>query len=174
MDLTGFGTHEKKGYNFAQNFPTISKTIGPGLAKAYQYGQELGRWGLGPKWGGTDISFVDAWKKGGKESDANIAGMEGKGFDKEEYKQWMKEQGYTAAKGGVARKKYYDGGILDITGEEEITTDDGNDIELTAYNAEFDDPNDLSTGVKTLFRAKGGKRDLTYKFACAKKSDGTY
>ena len=134
MDLTGFGTHEKKGYNFAQNFPTISKTIGPGLAKAYQYGQELGRWGLGPKWGGTDISFVDAWKKGGKESDANIAGMEGKGFDKEEYKQWMKEQGYTAAKGGVARKKYSTGtnGILDIDEESE-------DISLTAFNPKFDD-----------------------------------
>ena len=134
MDLTGFGTPEKKGYNFAQNFPTISKTIGPGLAKAYQYGQELGRWGLGPKWGGTDISFVDAWKKGGKESDANIAGMEGKGFDKEEYKQWMKEQGYTAAKGGVARKKYSTGtnGILDIDEESE-------DISLTAFNPKFDD-----------------------------------
>ena len=39
---------------------------------------------------------------------------------------------------------------------EEITTDDGNDIELTAFNAEFDDPNDLSTGVKTLFQAKNG------------------
>jgi len=39
---------------------------------------------------------------------------------------------------------------------EEITTDDGNDIELTAYNAAFDDPNDLSTGVKSLFQAKDG------------------
>ena len=53
-------------------------------------------------------------------------------------------------------KEYSHGGILDITGEEKITTDDGNDIELTDYNAEFDDPNDLSTGVKTLFRAKNG------------------
>ncbi len=53
-------------------------------------------------------------------------------------------------------RDYANGGILDITGEEETTTDDGNDIELTAYNAAFDDPNDLSTGVKTLFRAKNG------------------
>ena len=164
MDLTGFGSHEKKGYNFAQNFPSLvpgkvhtpTSWVGPALAKGYQYAQELGRWGLGPKWGGTDISLVDAWKKAGVESDANIKGMIGEGFDKDEYAEWMKEQGYTAAKGGVARKKYYDGGILDITGEEEITTDDGNDIELTAYNAEFDDPNDLSTGVKTLFQAKNG------------------
>jgi hypothetical protein len=53
-------------------------------------------------------------------------------------------------------KEYAHGGILDITGDEEITTDDGNDIELTAFNAAFDDPNDLSTGVKSLFRAKNG------------------
>ena len=60
------------------------------------------------------------------------------------------------AKGGVARKNYFHGGILDIDASEEIISDDGNDIELTAYNAEFDDPNDLSTGVKTLFMKKGG------------------
>ena len=53
-------------------------------------------------------------------------------------------------------KAYAHGGILDITGDEEITTDDGNDIELTAYNAAFDDPKDLSAGVKTLFQAKDG------------------
>ena len=58
--------------------------------------------------------------------------------------------------GGVARKNYFHGGILDINESEEIISDDGNDIELTAYNAEFDDPNDLSTGVKTLFKAKDG------------------
>ena len=50
------------------------------------------------------------------------------------------------------------GGILDIDASEEIISDDGNDIELTAYNAEFDDPKDLSTGVKTLFQAKDGGR----------------
>ena len=51
---------------------------------------------------------------------------------------------------------FKNGGILDIDASEEIISDDGNDIELTAYNAAFDDPNDLSTGVKTLFRAKNG------------------
>ena len=50
------------------------------------------------------------------------------------------------------------GGILDIDASEEIISDDGNDIELTDYNAAFDDPNDLSTGVKTLFQAKDGGR----------------
>ena len=51
-------------------------------------------------------------------------------------------------------RDYANGGILDINESEEIISDDGNDIELTDYNAAFDDPNDLSTGVKTLFQAK--------------------
>jgi len=55
-------------------------------------------------------------------------------------------------------KEYANGGILDINASEEIISDDGNDIELTAYNAAFDDPKDLSTGVKTLFQAKDGGR----------------
>ena len=55
-------------------------------------------------------------------------------------------------------RDYAHGGILDINESEEIISDDGNDIELTAFNAEFDDPNDLSTGVKTLFQAKDGGR----------------
>ena len=55
-------------------------------------------------------------------------------------------------------KEYSHGGILDINESEEIISDDGNDIELTDYNAAFDDPNDLSTGVKTLFQAKDGGR----------------
>jgi len=54
-------------------------------------------------------------------------------------------------------REYATGGILDINESEEIISDDGNDIELTAYNAAFDDPNDLSTGVKTLFMKKGGQ-----------------
>ena len=54
-------------------------------------------------------------------------------------------------------RDYANGGILDINESEEIISDDGNDIELTAYNAAFDDPNDLSTGVKTLFMKKGGQ-----------------
>ena len=53
-------------------------------------------------------------------------------------------------------KEYAHGGILDINESQEIISDDGNDIELTAYNAAFDDPKDLSTGVKTLFQAKNG------------------
>ena len=67
------------------------------------------------------------------------------------------------ADGGVARKNYFHGGVLDINESEEIISDDGNDIELTAYNAEFDDPNDLSTGVKTLFQAKDGGGDFDVK-----------
>ena len=51
-------------------------------------------------------------------------------------------------------RDYANGGILDINESEEIISDDGNDIELTAYNAAFDEPN----GVKSLFRAKDGGR----------------
>ena len=58
------------------------------------------------------------------------------------------------AEGGVARKNYFHGGILDINESEEIISDDGNDIELTAYNAAFDEP----SGVQSLFRAKDGGR----------------
>ena len=162
MDLTGFGSHQKKGYNFAQNFPSLvpgkvhtpTSWVGPALAKGYQYAQELGR-----SMFDTDrknYTLADAWKEAGKQSAANIEGMLGEGLDKDKYAEWMEEQGYTAAKGGVARKNYYHGGILDINESEEIISDDGNDIELTAYNAAFDDPNDLSTGVKSLFRAKNG------------------
>jgi len=60
-------------------------------------------------------------------------------------------------------RDYANGGILDIDASEEITTDDGNDIELTDYNAAFDDPTDLSTGVKTLFQAKDGGGDFDVK-----------
>jgi hypothetical protein len=56
------------------------------------------------------------------------------------------------ADGGVARKNYFHGGVLDINESEEIISDDGDDIELTDYNAAFDEP----TGVKTLFQAKDG------------------
>ena len=55
---------------------------------------------------------------------------------------------HKAAKGGVARKNYFHGGILDINESEEIIDDDGNEIELTDYNAAFDEPN----GVKSLFK----------------------
>ena len=53
-------------------------------------------------------------------------------------------------------RDYAHGGILDINESEEIISDDGNEIALTDYNAAFDDPNDLSTGVKSLFQAKEG------------------
>jgi len=55
---------------------------------------------------------------------------------------------YEYAKGGVARKKYVSGGILDITGDEQITTDEGNDISLV---------DESETGVSTLFMKKGGR-----------------
>ena len=55
-------------------------------------------------------------------------------------------------------RDYAHGGILDINESEEIIDDGGNEIALTDYNAAFDDPNDLSTGVKSLFRAKDGGR----------------
>ena len=51
-------------------------------------------------------------------------------------------------------KEYAHGGILDINASEEIISDDGNDIELTDYNAAFDEP----TGVQSLFQAKAGGR----------------
>ena len=53
-------------------------------------------------------------------------------------------------------RDYAHGGILDINESKEIIDDGGNEIALTDYNAAFDDPNDLSTGVKSLFRAKKG------------------
>ena len=53
-------------------------------------------------------------------------------------------------------RDYANGGILDINESKEIIDDGGNEIELTDYNAAFDDPNDLSTGVKSLFQAKEG------------------
>jgi len=55
-------------------------------------------------------------------------------------------------------RDYAHGGILDINESEEIIDDGGNEIALTDYNAAFDDPNDFSTGVKSLFRAKDGGR----------------
>ena len=103
MDLTGVGTHQKKGYNFAQNFPslvpgggvTATQWVGPALSTGYQYAQELGRSILPEEFlGGTNISLADAWKKAGVESDANIQGMLGKDFNKDEYNEWMAEHGY--------------------------------------------------------------------------------
>ena len=44
-------------------------------------------------------------------------------------------------------KEYSNGGILDITGDEQITTNEGNDISLV---------DESETGVSTLFMRKGG------------------
>ena len=102
MDLTGVGSHQKKGWNFAQNFPALvpgtgvgpAQWVGPTLATGYQLGQEGLRSLLPEKWGGTNIGFVDAMKKGLTEAKQNVQGMGGKGFDKDEYNEWMAAQGY--------------------------------------------------------------------------------
>jgi len=91
MGLTGVGSHQKKGWNFAQNFPTLARTIGPSLARGYQYAQELGRAILD---GPGNYTMGQAWKEAGKQSDANIQGMQGKGFNKDEYNDWMASHGY--------------------------------------------------------------------------------
>ncbi len=103
MDLTGVGSHQKKGWNFAQNFPALvpgtgvgpAQWVGPTLATGYQLGQE-GLRSILPEGflGGTDIGFVDAMKKGLTEAKQNVQGMGGKGFDKDEYNEWMAAQGY--------------------------------------------------------------------------------
>ena len=74
-----------------------------------------------------------------------------KGYDPVEVGTWKNNEGQKLIKslqlkkGGVARKKYSTGGILDITGEEEITTEEGNDISLV---------DESETGVSTLFKEK--------------------
>ena len=69
-------------------------------------------------------------------------------------------------------RDYANGGILDINESEEIISDDGNDIELTDYNAAFDGP----TGVRTLFQAKDGgtprRRYFTGAYGGGNKSPG--
>ena len=69
-------------------------------------------------------------------------------------------------------KEYSHGGILDINESEEIIDDDGNDIELTDYNAAFDEPR----GVKSLFQAKDGgtprRRYFTGAYGGGNKSPG--
>jgi hypothetical protein len=88
--------HQMKGFDFAQNFPgavpgginTPASFIGPALSKGYQYGQEVGRALLdGP--GG--ITIGDALSKAKTQSDANIQGMLGKGFDMDTYNQNVKD-----------------------------------------------------------------------------------
>ena len=80
--------HQMKGFDFAQNFPTVAKTIGPSLAKGYQYGQEVSRAlldGLG------GITIGDALSKAKTQSDANIEGMQGKGFNMADYQQNLQD-----------------------------------------------------------------------------------
>ena len=48
-------------------------------------------------------------------------------------------------------KEYSNGGVLDITGDEQITTDEGNDISLV---------DESETGVSTLFMKKGGRLSI--------------
>ena len=88
--------HQMKGYDFAQNFPgavpgginTPTSFLGPMLSKGYQYGQEVGKALLdGP--GG--ITIGDALSKAKTQSDANIQGMLGKGFDMDTYNQNVKD-----------------------------------------------------------------------------------
>ena len=88
--------HQMKGFDFAQNFPgavpgginTPASFLGPALSKGYQYGQEVGRALLdGP--GG--ITIGDALSKAKTQSDANIQGMLGKGFDMDTYNQNVKD-----------------------------------------------------------------------------------
>ena len=78
---------------------------------------------------------------------------------KKEAEKQLKQDPYIKERMGIGEGPILEAshdGILDINESEEIISDDGNDIELTAYNAAFDDPNDLSTGVKSLFQAKDG------------------
>jgi len=94
--------HQKTGYNFAQNFPAMAESgIGAGLLKGYQYGQELGRWGLGELGFGKNIDLSDAWKTAKEQSDLNILGFGGQGFDMDEYNQWMNIHGYTPPRRGT-------------------------------------------------------------------------
>ena len=90
------GSHQMKGFDFAQNFPgavpgginTPASFLGPMAAKGYQYSQELGRSLLdGP--GGYTIG--QALKNAGIQSDANIQGMAGKGFDMDTYNQNLQD-----------------------------------------------------------------------------------
>ena len=89
--------HQMKGFDFAQNFPSLTPTqgvygptsfVGPALSKGYQYSQELGRALLD---GIGGITIGDALSKAKKESDANISGMLGKGFNMADYQQNLQD-----------------------------------------------------------------------------------
>ena len=74
--------HQMKGYDFAQNFPGVAKTIGPGLARGYQTIQELSRAAFDP-----NISFSQGLAEAKRQADANIEGMKGLGFNMADYQQ---------------------------------------------------------------------------------------
>ena len=89
--------HQMKGFDFAQNFPSLTPSqgvygptsfVGPALSKGYQYSQELSRALLD---GIGGITIGDALSKAKKESDANISGMLGKGFNMADYQQNLQD-----------------------------------------------------------------------------------
>ena len=88
--------HQMKGFDFAKNFPgavpggvyTPTSFLGPILSKGYQYGQELSRAMLDGLGG---VTIGDALSKAGIQSDANIKGMQKKGFDMDTYKQNLQD-----------------------------------------------------------------------------------
>ena len=98
MDALGVGSHQLKGYDFAQNFPgavpggvyTPTSFLGPMLAKGYQYGQELGNSILdGP--GGYTMG--QAIKNARRQSDENIQGMRGQNVDTNMYNDFISRYG---------------------------------------------------------------------------------
>ena len=105
MDALGVGSHQLKGHDFAQNFPNLvpggynaTSWVGPALAKGYQYAQELGRSVLdGP--GGYTMG--QAWDEAGRQSDENIEGMVGQGFDKNMYNNFISRYGLNNVRSNI-------------------------------------------------------------------------
>lgn len=80
--------HQMKGYDFAQNFPGVARTIGPGLARGYQTIQELSRAAFDP-----NVSFSQGLVEAKRQADANIQGMKGFGFNMADYQQNLQDFG---------------------------------------------------------------------------------
>jgi hypothetical protein len=88
--------HQMKGFDFAQNFPgavpgginTPTSFLGPMLSKGYQYGQQIGKSILD---GPGSYTLGQAIEDAKVQSDANIQGMLGKGFDMDTYNQNVKD-----------------------------------------------------------------------------------
>ena len=123
------------------------------LQDDYEYGQDKK---AEMEKGGSDMKAMSALTTPieglGGFSYADTKTLLDAGYDPEEVSTWENNEGLELLKslknfkkGGVARKKYSTGGILDITGEEEITTEEGNDISLV---------DETETGVSTLFKEK--------------------